>query len=32
MKQRLIDGAQHWRDSAEEVRTQAEHMNNVTRE
>jgi hypothetical protein len=29
MKQRLIDDAQHWRDRAEEVRTQAEHMNNA---
>jgi hypothetical protein len=29
MKPRLIDDAQHWRDRAEEVRTQAEHMNNA---
>ena len=26
MRQRLIDDAQHWRDRAEEFRTQAEHM------
>jgi hypothetical protein len=26
MKQRLINDAQHWRDRAEEVRIQAEHM------
>jgi hypothetical protein len=29
MKQRLIENAQHWRDRAEEVRTQAEHMHDV---
>ena len=29
MKQRLINDAQHWRDRAEEVRTQAEHMNDA---
>jgi hypothetical protein len=27
MKQRLFNDAQHWRDRAEEVRIQAEHMN-----
>jgi hypothetical protein len=29
MRERLIDCAQHWRDRAEEVRTQTEHMNDA---
>jgi hypothetical protein len=29
MKQRLIKDAQYWRDRAEEIRTQAEQMNDA---